>query len=62
MKVRFTYWNIEHAEEFKTIAPRMKKVAKVEEINKAEVIVTFKPGTKYEYIKDAAGSATISLV
>lgn len=47
MKVRFTYWNKEHAEDFKTIAPRIKKIAKVEVINSCEFIVTFKPGTKY---------------
>lgn len=61
MKVRFTYWNKEHAEDFKTIAPRIKKIAKVEVINSCEFIVTFKPGTKYEYIKGCASSATMTL-
>jgi hypothetical protein len=40
----------------------MKKVASAERIGKDEIIVTFKRGINYNYIKDAAGSATITLV
>lgn len=61
MKVRFTFWSIECASYYIANLAVMKKVAKIEEIAPCEINVTFKPGTKYEYIKRAAGNATITL-
>ena len=61
MKVRFTYWSIEAASYYTANLAEMKKVVKIEEIEPCEINVTFKPGTKYEYIKRAAGNATITL-
>lgn len=61
MKVRFIYWDIESASYHLANLPLMKKVAKIEEVAPCEINVTFKPGTKYEYIKRAAGNATITL-
>ena len=61
MKVRFTYWNLEYLNEFMANYRRMKKVQSAEQVSKDEIIVTFKKGTTYEYIKDAAVNATITL-
>ena len=61
MKVRFTYYNVAHADDF-AATKKHRSINTIERENRAEFVVDFKSGTKFETMKAIAGSAYLTLV